>query len=985
MFCSGDREKGPVALEEQWDYINLSDFKSESCWSGFSYFLIYVFLLVSMAVYGVDTFTAINLLAFSRWAGSIEPAIPFKISRWIFAVCIIVSFALLIYRWLRAIRAMRSGSIAHSYLDSLAVRIQSIRMGQNGRGWRRFLVFAELTKSRKGAEYVALFAYFSFESWMSTIFADGPRQVVNAITLYSVMQMDLLPGGSNTESSDGSTASQLFYNIKVLADNNIRQAIVLVGMIFTLIIWVLSMIKLLLAVVLYLLFLWHHIPSEDGSLKRYCKRKINSRLTKIVRQKVNKALAKGVALQDRKPTQPNVGVDRKPTLPTLDMNDHDKTPIVTTISRTTTQTTLPAYSSRPGTAAPDRKPTLPDLSTFDDKPPALTRTVTQSSFSDAASMSGSTAVSTYSPLDRHGTAPPVPPLPHQGPAPMPLSQTPRPRQNFDQTPSTQRYGGPVDPRSHTPMSRSTRTPAPQQQAQAMARSQPPMSRQNCTPPPPAPGYRGMDRASPAPPMPRIQTPMFRSNTAPAPPSAMHDQSHMPYAMGQQDSEGYSPFADQEPYYPHYGTPFQSHAPATVSTARSLTPGTVRSPVEGVPTRTFSPQGQLNGTPYPAGDHEFSARSFTPAGSGTPRSPPPAVPAGWETRTMSPAGAATANIYTAFSPVHRSAPMPLTETIASGQDGSDGGYVHDDIAPISVTPGDVHEVPHALEGGYVAFNPSANTASPSEEHPSHEEREHYADEHHDLHAIDTERASQAASPESHGADGFIAFNPSSTDLYKDLGNQHQHTEGPQDHAQDGLGHEHLYDFYAEQHPEPPAAALRAVSPSATSHEGYTAFNPFEDSYAAGFVHEHEHEPEHEPEHEHKPEPQHDYQHPSSQAEHEMSETSVPNGGGYVAFSPVTHAVSSPVETFTPATHALSSPTTQFAPTTHAMSSPTGQFASTTAYAISSPTAAHAPRIQTSADAHAYSTSYPTDQQSHPAERAYSPAAVQPYRPDQQHHF
>ena len=40
---------------------------------------------------------------------------------------------------------------------------QSIRMGANGRGWRRFLVFAALTKGRKGNEYVALFTYFSFE------------------------------------------------------------------------------------------------------------------------------------------------------------------------------------------------------------------------------------------------------------------------------------------------------------------------------------------------------------------------------------------------------------------------------------------------------------------------------------------------------------------------------------------------------------------------------------------------------------------------------------------------------------------------------------------------------------------------------------------------------------------------------------------------------------------------------------------------------
>ncbi|BAE57438.1 unnamed protein product [Aspergillus oryzae RIB40] len=104
------------------------------------------------SVYAVDTFTAVNLLAFSKWAGQIEPAIPFTVSRWIFAVCIIISFVLLVLRWIRAIRAIRSGSISQSYLDSLAVRLQSIRLWSSGHGWKRFLVFAELTKSKKGAD-----------------------------------------------------------------------------------------------------------------------------------------------------------------------------------------------------------------------------------------------------------------------------------------------------------------------------------------------------------------------------------------------------------------------------------------------------------------------------------------------------------------------------------------------------------------------------------------------------------------------------------------------------------------------------------------------------------------------------------------------------------------------------------------------------------------------------------------------------------------
>ena len=62
---------------------------------------------------------------------------------------------------------MKTDIVAASYLDPLAVRLQSLRIGSQGRGWRRFLVFAALTKGRKGAEYVALFTYFSFEGKFS--------------------------------------------------------------------------------------------------------------------------------------------------------------------------------------------------------------------------------------------------------------------------------------------------------------------------------------------------------------------------------------------------------------------------------------------------------------------------------------------------------------------------------------------------------------------------------------------------------------------------------------------------------------------------------------------------------------------------------------------------------------------------------------------------------------------------------------------------
>lgn len=145
-------------------FQSLNDFKSTSCWTPFAYTYLWLSLIISTAVYAVDTFTAVNLLAYGRWSSEVQltQIISFDISKWIFSVCIILSFVNLGYEHIRAQRVMKRGSVAECFLDNLAVRLESTRFGK-GKGWKRFLVFAELTKSKKGAEYVALFTYFSFQ------------------------------------------------------------------------------------------------------------------------------------------------------------------------------------------------------------------------------------------------------------------------------------------------------------------------------------------------------------------------------------------------------------------------------------------------------------------------------------------------------------------------------------------------------------------------------------------------------------------------------------------------------------------------------------------------------------------------------------------------------------------------------------------------------------------------------------------------------
>jgi len=285
---------------------------------------------------------------------------------------------------------MRRGAVAESYLDPLAVQWQSMRP----KGWKRFLVFTELTKSRKGADYVALFTYFQFKSAVRIIFAEAGRQVVNAITLYSVMEANFIPTGAHAAEGNTSPVVQFFLNIKELYLEDKQQAIVLLSMLFTLIIFVFSALSLLAAVIFFITFLWHYVPQHDGRLSIYCKRKIDKRLEKIVESKVKAALedqerrrkkeeAKATKRQDKSDQKPKL--KQQPTLPDLGdfANEKDAFPLV----RQDTASTLPLYSSRPPTRdeirppppALTRQPTLPDVGLRQDRPGMPYRSDTQTS------------------------------------------------------------------------------------------------------------------------------------------------------------------------------------------------------------------------------------------------------------------------------------------------------------------------------------------------------------------------------------------------------------------------------------------------------------------------------------------------------------------------------------------------------------------------------------------------------------------------------
>ena len=233
-------------------------------------------------------------------------------------------------------------------------------------------------------------------AWLRIVFADGPRKVINAVTLYSVMNANLLPKGDHAANAGHSPFVQFWINVQILSDKNREQAAILFGMLFTLVIWVISVLSLLMAVLFYITYLWHHIPHDDGSLSAYCRRKIDTRLHKIVEKKVQKALAKEEKLLAKRQAKANASgenlppMKRQPTIPLMpgDVNDQSS---ISSLSRQTTQTSFGMVSEQPtippiepsshlgSVSSMQRQPTVPSMSPFPTRPQAPSRATTQSS------------------------------------------------------------------------------------------------------------------------------------------------------------------------------------------------------------------------------------------------------------------------------------------------------------------------------------------------------------------------------------------------------------------------------------------------------------------------------------------------------------------------------------------------------------------------------------------------------------------------------
>ncbi|CAG7848647.1 SubName: Full=Uncharacterized protein {ECO:0000313/EMBL:CCA70616.1} [Serendipita indica DSM 11827] len=302
-----------------FDFIDTREFHSKSFSVRLQYVWVYILVIKSFLVYISDIYTATTMLTSDKWSNKIFDsctqkegcvAIPFSIAKWLFVGCIIFSFLLLAYEARKSKKIIASRDISFAFTNVMAQNYYSLR------SYDHFCLFCHINDSTKKKDDFAFFIFFTFKEWKRLLLADGPRQTINALTLYSFYLAKRDP------KSD-------WWDLKKYFDSNdmVTNGL-LVAIVFTVLIFLGSLLLLIIAAILYVPLLCY----IRGNLKEYCCHKVDKRIEELIkrkrkqREKRERQLAAKEAAGDFSHLKNKGGAQAalpQPTLPTISLDDDE--------------------------------------------------------------------------------------------------------------------------------------------------------------------------------------------------------------------------------------------------------------------------------------------------------------------------------------------------------------------------------------------------------------------------------------------------------------------------------------------------------------------------------------------------------------------------------------------------------------------------------------------------------------------------------------
>jgi hypothetical protein len=321
-MCSGPKWKREVVPDHKFDFVDTREFTDNGFLMRLKYLWLYILVLKSFLVYVSDIFTAITMLTTKTWSNQIFNncvqkkiggciPIDFNVGKWLFVGCIIFSFLLLAYEARKTKKIIASRDISYAFTNVMANNYYSLR------SYDHFCFFDHISNSTKTSDDFAFFVFFVFKSWKRVLLADGPRQTINALTLYAIYlsQRDQGP----------------WYDItKYFKGNQLSTSALTISTFFTVVVFAGSLLLLIVAAICYVPLLMH----IRGNLKEYCCHKVDKRISAVIKRRQKQRLADAAKLAQKEAMGDFSHLKNKkgefiaqplpqPTLPNLSVDDDD--------------------------------------------------------------------------------------------------------------------------------------------------------------------------------------------------------------------------------------------------------------------------------------------------------------------------------------------------------------------------------------------------------------------------------------------------------------------------------------------------------------------------------------------------------------------------------------------------------------------------------------------------------------------------------------
>jgi len=315
MCGSGPAWKREVVQDHKFDFIDVREFHSKEFMTRLKYMFLYGMVFKSFLVYMSDIFTATTMLSTNSWSNQIQNScstsatkngcviIPFGVAKWLFVGCIIFSFLLLGYEARKAKKIIASRDISYAFTNVMAQNYYSLR------SFDHFCLFCQISNSTKKKDDFAFFVFFTFKGWKRLLLADGPRQSINALTLYSFYLSKVKQGH--------------IFDLKTYSSDFITSALIVVTL-FTVLVFLISLLLMIAAVICYIPLVCY----IRGNLKEYCCHKVDKRIAELIKRKNKQRVAKQVALAKKEAAGDFSHLKDKtnlpqPTLPSVSLDDDE--------------------------------------------------------------------------------------------------------------------------------------------------------------------------------------------------------------------------------------------------------------------------------------------------------------------------------------------------------------------------------------------------------------------------------------------------------------------------------------------------------------------------------------------------------------------------------------------------------------------------------------------------------------------------------------